>query len=171
MLRPHHPHLPYQDTKPTGAVDFYFVINATFHFITRQLGAAALRDYWRDLGTRYYAPVTAMWKRGGLSAVADYWQDFFSAEPGADVRVTHEADAVILDVQRCPAIAHLRAHHRQIHPAFCQHCYFVSQAIAAPAGLTVRIHGGNGTCRQSFTAASPDDDPQDLIHIREATSL
>ena len=30
--------LPYQDTKPQGAADFYFAINATFRFIHARLG-------------------------------------------------------------------------------------------------------------------------------------
>ena len=30
--------LPFTDTKPTGAADFYFAINATFRFIQKRLG-------------------------------------------------------------------------------------------------------------------------------------
>ena len=37
----------------------------------------------------------------------------------------------------------------------CQHCYFVGEAVAAPAGLTVRVSGGNGSCVQRFTNARP----------------
>ena len=49
--------LPYSDTKPVGAADFYFAINATFQFIRRSLGAAALEEYWSDLGRWYFRPV------------------------------------------------------------------------------------------------------------------
>lgn len=157
--------LPYTDTKPVGAADFYFAINATFRFIRRKLGEAALRQYWTDLGHRYFAPVSLQWKSGGLPAVAAYWRAFFAAEPGAEVTVTEASGHVLLDVRVCPAIAHLRKGHREIDPAFCQHCYFVSQAIAQPAGLTVRVLGGNGSCRQTFAAVQP---PQDLADIREA---
>ena len=30
--------LPYTDTKPVGAADFYFAINATFRFVLNKLG-------------------------------------------------------------------------------------------------------------------------------------
>ena len=49
--------LPYTDTKPVGAADFYFAINATFRFVLGSFGMEGLRRYWTDLGTQYYAPV------------------------------------------------------------------------------------------------------------------
>ena len=160
--------LPYADTKKVGAADFYFAINATFRFIERQLGRPGLERYWQELGRTYYAPLTAAWKRGGLPEVARYWRAFFDAEPGSDVQVELAADRVTLAVRVCPAITHLRAHRREILPCFCQHCYFVSEAAALPAGLAVRLDGGNGTCRQTFLPRSPQLPPQDLGKIREA---
>ena len=162
--------LPYTDTKPVGAADFYFAINATFRFVLGKLGIEGLRRYWTDLGSRYFAPVTARWQSGGLSAVASYWRAFFAAEPGAEVEVTALADEVHLDVRTCPMIKHLRAHDREIVPCFCQHCYFVSEAIAAPAGMTVRIAGGNGACTQRFIKQSRNEPAQRLEDITEASS-
>jgi len=161
--------LPYTDTKPVGAADFYFAINATFRFILNKLGSDGLRRYWTGLGSGYFAPVSTKWSAGGLPAVADYWRAFFAAEPGAEVEVHEGADAVTLDVKVCPAIKHLREHGREIVPCFCQHCYFVSQAIAAPAGLTVRVSGGNGSCTQRFAKRNTGIEGQRLEDIAEAT--
>ena len=160
--------LPHSDSKKVGAGDFYFAINATFRFIEKQFGGEGLRRYWQELGSAYYAPVTAAWKRGSLRAVADYWRAFFEAEPGAEVQVDVAPDRVILNVRVCPAIKHLRAHAREIVPCFCQHCYYVSEAAAASAGLTVRVEGGNGACRQTFLPRHPAFPPQDPAQIREA---
>ena len=160
--------LPFTDSKPVGAADFYFAINATFRFIEREFGPEGLRRYWEALGSRYYGPVTAAWKRGGLPAVADYWRAFFAAEPGSEVSVEASPEEVSLDVRVCPAFKHLRAHGRDIVPCFCQHCYYVSEAAAAPAGLTVRIEGGNGACRQTFLPRQPGLPPQDFTRIKEA---
>jgi hypothetical protein len=160
--------LPFNDTKKVGAADFYFAINAGFRFIEKRFGRDGLRRYWQELGASYYAPVSAAWRSGGLPAVADYWRAFFAAEPGAEVAVEASADAVTLDVRACPAIQHLRANRREILPCFCQHCYYVSESVAAPAGLTVRVQGGNGTCRQVFRARRPGLPPQDLAQITEA---
>lgn len=141
--------LPYTDTKPVGAPDFYLAINATFRFILQKFGIEGLRQYWTDLGTRYYAPVTERWKNG-LPAVADYWREFFAAEPGADVTVTLD-DKVTVDVKVCPAFRHLRAQGREVVPCFCEHCHYVSTAIGKPVGIKVQIEGGNGSCRQVFS--------------------
>ena len=160
--------LPYKDAKDVGAADFYFAINATFRFIEKQFGWEGLRRYWQELGASYYAPVTAAWKQAGLAAVADYWRAFFAAEPGAEVEVEATGETVTLEVRVCPAIKHLRTHQREIVPCFCQHCYYVSEAAAAPAGLTVRVEGGNGTCWQTFVARQADLAAQDLGRIKEA---
>jgi hypothetical protein len=161
--------LPYLDTKSVGAADFYFAINATFRFVLQRFGMEGLQQYWTDLGTQYFAPVSARWRRGGLAAVAEYWRAFFAAEPGAEVQVTEDAETVTVQVDVCPAIRHLREHGRQILPCFCQHCYFVSDAIGHAAGIAVRVQGGNGSCRQTFLPRSGAHDPQDLQQIREAT--
>jgi hypothetical protein len=161
--------LPYTDAKPVGAADFYFGINATFHFILQRLGVEGLRRYWVDLATNYFAPVSEQWRRRGLEGVADYWRAFFAAEPGGEVTVGADGEKVILDVQVCPAIRHLRSHGREIVPCFCQHCYFVSEAMAAPAGLAVRIEGGDGRCVQIFMRRDSNPPPQDLARIKEAT--
>ncbi len=160
--------LPYTDSKPTGAADFYFAINATFRFILQRFGLEGLRWYWTDLGTRYFAPVTARWKSQGLEGVAAYWEAFFRAEPGSEVHVQLQEDQVVLEVTTCPAIHHLRENRREIVPCFCQHCYFVSEAMAAPAGLMVRIQGGNGQCRQIFRRCDPSVPEQQLSDIKEA---
>lgn len=159
--------LPYTDTKPVGAADFYMAINATFRFLLRKSGIEGLRAYWSDIGARYFAPVTARWTKGGLRAVADYWRAFFAAEPGAEVSVEESAGAVTLDVKVCPAIRHLREQRREIVPCFCQQCYFISDAMAAPAGFTVRIEGGSGTCRQTFLRRDAAAGPQELSRIKE----
>ena len=162
--------LPYTDTKLTGAADFYMAINATFRFINRRFGMTGLERYWTDLGTRYFAPVSKKWNEGGLAAISAYWRAFFDAEPAAEVDVSAAPDMVIVEVKVCPAIKHLRDNKREILPCFCRHCYFISEAIALPAGFTVRVKGGNGTCRQTFQRREVEVAAQNRDDIREAGS-
>jgi hypothetical protein len=161
--------LPYVDTKPQGAPDFYFAINATFRFILTRLGPAEWVRYLGDLGQTYFEPVNARWRKDGLPAVAGYWRAFFAAETGAEVDVVEHADRVELHVRRCPAIAHLREGKREIVREFCWHCYHLGEARAtAGGGMTIRIAGGNGACRQTIFASSVGVPPQDLSAIKEA---
>jgi hypothetical protein len=160
-------HLPYPDSKPQGAADFYYAINATFRFILDRLGADAWRAYLAELGRGYFEPVNRNWRAGGLAAVAAYWRAFFAAEPGAEVEVVEQADRVELQVRSCPAIAHLRAGGRLIVREYCQHCYHLGSARAAAAGLEMRLQGGDGACRHTYALPAAALPPQDLRRIRE----
>ncbi len=160
--------LPYTDAKPVGAADFYYAIQATFRFILRKLGMEGLRRYWTDLGARYHAPVSRQWREGGIPAIARYWRDFFKAEPGSVVEVSENAEEARVEVRVCPLIRHLREGGRELLPCLCQHCYHVSEAIAAPAGFTVRVTGGNGSCTQRFLPREAAPEPQRLEDIAEA---
>ena len=108
------------------------------------------------------------WRAGGLRAVAEHWRAFFKHEPGAEVDVHESPDETRLEVRVCPAIRHLRADGREIVPVFCQHCYFVNEAVAEQAGLTVRVSGGNGCCTQRFMKRELAPAPQNLEDIATA---
>ncbi len=80
--------LPYRDTKPQGAPDFYFAINATFRFIRASLGWEGLKAYWEDLGKSYMKPIWRRWRELGLEGIESYWRAFFEAEPGGSVQIS-----------------------------------------------------------------------------------
>jgi hypothetical protein len=160
--------LPYRDTKPVGAADFYFATNATFRFLIGKLGRQGWVGYLQELGRGYYAPVNENWRTRGLPAVAGYWRDFFAAEPGSRVEVTELPDRVEIAVQECPAIKHLKAGGRELVKEYCQHCYFLGQARAEAAGLTMRLCGGNGSCRHTYAKVETGLPPQDMAEILEA---
>lgn len=164
--------LPYQDTKPQGAADFYFAINATFRFLLKCLGEAGWVRYLQDLGREYYRPVNELWRTGGSSAVARYWREFFAAEPGGDVEVAEAANGVVeVRVRVCPAIQHLRKGGRAPVSQFCQHCWHLGEARAQAAGMTMRLSRGNGSCVHYYHCNPSESRPpaQDPKAIREAT--
>jgi hypothetical protein len=138
-----------------AAGDFYFAINATFRFLHDTWGEQALIDYWVALAREYHAPLSQRFREGGLPAVADYWRDYFDHEPGGEVAVEANDDAVVIDVKDCPAIRWLNEGGREIMPLYCRHCHHVSTALAANAGLSFQLEGGGGTCRQTFRS-DPD---------------
>lgn len=160
--------LPYRDTKPQGAGDFYFGINATFRFIYTKLGRGGWIDYLQHLGRDYFRPVNDAWRVGGVSAIAEYWRAFFAAEPGGDVVVHESPDEVEIEVRVCPAIAHLKQHGREIFPQYCQHCFVLGSARAEAAGYEMRLEGGNGTCRHRYRRVG-ELPPQDWSKIKEAS--
>lgn len=159
--------LPYHDTKSQGAPDFYFAINATFRFLLKHRGRKDWIRYLQDLGKTYFAPINQQWKKGGLPLVAEYWKEFFQAEPEAEVQVESQEDQVSIQVKTCPAIRHLKNHQREIVSCFCQHCYFLNQARAEEAGLSMTVEGGNGSCTHRYSQAGALQ--QDLALIEEVS--
>ena len=92
--------LPYSDSKPVGAADFYFAINATFRFILARFGLDGLRRYWTDLGASYFSPVSDRWKSKGLIGIEEYWLSFFKAETGSEVEVRRtDAMVTVIDLK------------------------------------------------------------------------
>jgi hypothetical protein len=170
MIPPTANDLPYVDTKPQGSADFYFATNATFRFLIGRLGREGWVRYLEELGRGYFSPVNDRWRAGGLPAVARYWRAYFDAEPGARVDVQELPDRVEVCVHECPAIKHLRAGGREIVREFCQHCYFLGTARAEAAGLTMRLQGGNGSCRHTYATAAAGLPPQAMTDIQEAKS-
>jgi hypothetical protein len=155
--------LPYKDTKPVGAADFYFAINATFRFLIDRLGMEGWQTWLRDMAREYYRPVWESWRRGGLEAVSQYLDAAFQAEPGAVFEIRKTDGDVVLHVQECPAIKHLRAHGREIVPAYCRHCQCQFGTMADLAGLHARVQGGNGSCTQTFSERPQERLPNDIL--------
>lgn len=133
-----------------SAGDFYFAINATFRFIHDTWGKEALIDYWTSMAQEYHAEVAERFREGGLREVRRYWADYFADEPGGDVSVSLRKRGVEIDVRDCPAIRWLKNGGREIVPYYCEHCHYVSTAIAEQAGMTFHLEGGDGTCNQIF---------------------
>ncbi len=133
-----------------AAGDFYFAIDATFRHIHATYGKEALVQYWQAMAREYHRPLAERFRRGGLEEVRAYWAEYFAAEPGGDVEVRGGEKEVELVVRACPAIGWLRAAGRDIVPCYCEHCRHVSGTLAAAAGMTFALTGGDGACRQVF---------------------
>ena len=133
-----------------AAADFYYAINATFRYMASRYGREGLYAYWRSLGREYFADLVERFRTGGLAAVEDYWREFFRVEPGGEVSVCREDGQVVIEVQECPAIRHLKANGREVMGLYCEHCLVINSEMADGAGLEFRMSGGDGACRQVF---------------------
>ena len=133
-----------------GAPDFFFAVNATFQHILDTYGEEALHRYWEEMGREHYRRVTEAIQERGLEALEEHWEGLVPEEPGSDVETALEGDALTLTVRVCPAILHLQRHGRGITPVYCDHCTYVSRGMCEPAGVSVEVTGGGGSCVQVF---------------------
>ena len=104
---------------------------------------AGLPARWRFRYNAYYYHPPAVLK--------EHWDNLFPEEPGSEVETEIEGDTLTLTVKTCPAILHLKTHGREILPEYCAHCLHVSRGMCEPAGVSVQVEGGMGSCVQRFT--------------------
>jgi hypothetical protein len=137
--------------------DFYFAINAMFHHFSDRWGEEGLIRYWETIGREYRAPLADEFQAGGPAVMAEYWVDFFGAEADGNVQVSRPGEGIVLiDVRECPAIRWMKENQRadpdvEIHPLYCQHCYYVNRAMMERTDYEFDLRGGGGTCQQTFT--------------------
>ncbi|NPV55012.1 MAG: hypothetical protein HPY71_16105 [Firmicutes bacterium] len=124
--------------------DFYGGLSLAFEFMERELGYEALKEYWRRVALSCYQPLIEKLKRKGLPALEEYLRGVFepqaSRSPGQsgtgepDFEITRTGDELILKINRCPALSHMRAAGYRIYPRYCEHTRVVNEAICRAAG-------------------------------------
>ncbi len=139
------------ETKPNVHKDFHGALSYGLQFIEDNYGADGLHDFLAGLADTVYRPLVSDLRARGLVALRDYWQRVFELE-GGDAQVDLESEALVLTVQRCPAISHMQEHNYAIARHFCEHTRIVNEAVCAAAGYvaTVEYVQDAGRCVQRF---------------------
>jgi len=110
--------------------DFHLALNAAIEYLHKRQGAEAVREYLRQFALAFYSPLMARIKRSGLKALEDHFKRIYKIEKGA-IRIRRTRDDLILEVDACPAVAHMHAKKckptrlfyetsRTIHAALCE---------------------------------------------------
>jgi len=139
---------------PNVHKDFHGALSYGIDFVVEKHGLDGLRRYLGGLANTVYAPLVERLRHEGLTALRDHWHEVFTAEDGTFE--LHEDEGVLtLDVQACPAIAHMKAHGYAISPHFCEHTRLLNEAICARAGYACSVEADQeaGKCVQRFWKA------------------
>ena len=134
--------------------DFHGAMSFGIQFVIDNYGMDGLRKYLCGLADTMYAPLVEGIKERGLPALREHWESIFSLEEG-EFEIREEEGALILDVKRCPAIAHMQEHGYAIAPQFCEHTRILNEAICAKAGYEASVDYDQeaGCCIQRFWKA------------------
>ena len=87
--------------------DFHGALSNGIQFIHEKYGADAVRAYLRQFAAAYYAPLKTEIKERGLPALKDYFEKMYRLEGGV-IHLTCSDDELRLEVEACPAVAHMR---------------------------------------------------------------
>ncbi len=131
--------------------DFHGAFSYGIQFIMQSYGMEGLKAYLEKLADTVYAPLVKGLRDEGLSSLRAHWDHIFTLE-GGKFELRDEGEVLVLDVQECPAIAHMKKQGYDIDPNFCEHTRILNEAICRRAGYrsSVDYDQAAGRCVQRF---------------------
>jgi hypothetical protein len=132
--------------------DFHGALSAGIEYLHQRYGEQAVRDYLRQFAAAYYAPLTAALRERGLAAMREHLERTYQVERGR-IRLTCSEDELVLEVEACPAVTHLREHGYPVARLFPETTSAVYKAICEGTPFAVQVleyDQGTGRSRVRF---------------------
>ncbi len=108
--------------------DFHGALSNALIYLQQRFGPEAVREYLRQFARNYYAPLREEIGERGLEAMADRLRQVYEDE-GADVCLEIDEDGLIVEVEACPAVTHMREHGYEVAPMWRETIRSVNEGI------------------------------------------
>jgi hypothetical protein len=108
--------------------DFHGALSVALEYLERHYGEQAVRDYLRQFARSYYAPLTEDLARRGLVALEEHFAGLYRME-GAEPRISRTDDDLYIEIDACPAVAHMRRRGYPVARLFYETTKTVNEAI------------------------------------------
>ncbi|MBN1553888.1 MAG: hypothetical protein JXA11_04030 [Phycisphaerae bacterium] len=108
--------------------DFHGALSVGVEYLRRRYGDDAVREYLRQFASSFYAPLKTALKERGLIAVKKHYENVYKIE-GGKVEFSLSDDELILNVEACPAVTHMREKGYPVSELFHETSKSVNEAI------------------------------------------
>lgn len=108
--------------------DFHGALSNALIYLEERFGPEAVREYLREFARKYYAPLREEMRERGLEAMAERLRRVYEDE-GADVCLEMTEEGLIVEVEACPAVTHMRAHGYAVAPMWHETIRSVNEGI------------------------------------------
>jgi len=108
--------------------DFHGALSSALIYLEERFGPDAVREYLREFARKYYAPLREDIAERGLEAVANRLRRVY-ADEGADVCIDLTREGLIVEVEACPAVTHMRKHGYEVAPMWRETIRSVNEGI------------------------------------------
>lgn len=116
--------------------DFHNLLNLGIGYIRRLYGPGAVCRYLRNFAVSFYAPLIEDIRHRRLDAVEESFRKTFEIEESSELLDCQRLDDhLMIRVERCPAVAHMRRSGVQPDPMFSATTSVVWSQIAEAAKL------------------------------------
>jgi hypothetical protein len=131
--------------------DFHGALCYSIRYLDENFGPEATEEYLRDVGRNNYKALVRRLTESGLPALERHWREVFTRE-GGKFRMEYEGDTLVLTVDECPAIAHLKRTGQLFTTRYCETTGIVNETICQQAGYLASCvyKPGEGKCVQKF---------------------
>ena len=87
--------------------DFHGALSGGIEYLHQNYGEQAVRNYLQQFAETFYSPLKKDLNRRGLIALKEYFEKIYRIE-GGKIDITFPEDQMILKVEACPAVTHMR---------------------------------------------------------------
>ncbi len=132
-------------------LDFHGATNTTINYIAGNFGEKALHEIFFAVGQKVYKSIHEKLKQGDTSELVEHWQYFFTREKGG-FQIEETTEAIVLEVNECPAVRQLLKLGLIPSPLFCTQTILINEALCEETSFELKTEiTGCGKCRQTIT--------------------
>lgn len=88
--------------------DFHGALNVAIEYLHQRYGGEAVRRYLRQFAGTYYSRLTYALKTRGLIAMKEHYENIYAIE-GGEVDFEYTPDELIIKIESCPAVTHIKS--------------------------------------------------------------
>ena len=118
--------------------DFHGALSAGIEYLHRNYGEQAVREYLHEFAKSFYTPLRGALKQRGLAALRDHFEKLYRTE-GGKIQITLSEDEMIMNVDSCPAVMHMREHQYPVAELFCETTKTVNEAICEGSDFSAEL--------------------------------
>jgi hypothetical protein len=108
--------------------DFHGALSVAIDYLEAHFGQPSVRQYLWQFATAFYAPLTDDLRRRGLVALKEHFAGIYQLE-GASPRFRLTEEELWIELDRCPAVAHMRRSGYPVARLFHETTRTVNEAI------------------------------------------
>ncbi len=146
--------------------DFHGALSSALIYLEERFGPDAVRDYLARFARRFYAPLRHELQQRGLPAMAEHLRRVYERE-GAEISIDLSNDEMIVRIEACPAVTHMRQHEYEVSPLWYETVRTVHQAVCEGSPFTFELvnydlETGASTGRFSHHRSASGEEEEEL---------
>lgn len=137
--------------------DFHGALSTGIEHLHMTYGEEAVREYLRGFARSFYADVNQALRSRGLAALREHFERMYTAEQ-AHIRMDLSEDELLLTVETCPAVEHMRGHGYSVARLFVETDRAVNEALCEGTPFAYEMleyDASTGRSRQRFYRRTP----------------